>query len=274
MWTSLSPLLVFTVVPHVYAGTVLAVALRKTGGPASWADSAFSWRRFYVLMGWAPLTYLALGLFVSSRYLAMFVVSGIAGVLGELFVSVVWRLFFTVPIWTYSHGAFAAGFSSTLNFLPWAVGAFLFHAVATLVGAGAPVDRYGLLPTLGVSVAALAGGALVSFPAYALARARRLVKPAFSSLGLAALCFPILCAAVALTVLVDWRFLPLMLAFSVVGFVTEYGYGRVMSEFFTRGLWRYNPWPLDHGHASPVSLPLWALGGLFFFFISHALVGT
>lgn len=270
----LDPLVVFTVVPHVYAGTVLAVALRLGASPTSWGDSTFSWRRFYVLMGWAPLTYLTLALLVSWRYLAMFVVCGVAGVVGELIVSVAWRLFFGAPIWTYSHGAFAAGFSSTLNFLPWAVGAFLFHAIALALRAGAWVDGCGLLFAIGVSVTALAGGALVSWPAYALARFVGRAKPALSMRGLAAFCFPILCVAVALAVQVDWRFVPLMLAFSVVGFLTEYGYGRVMSEFFTRGLWRYNPWPLDHGHASPVSLPLWALGGLFFFFIAHALVGS
>jgi hypothetical protein len=67
------------------------------------------------------------------------------------------------------------------------------------------------------------------------------------------------------------RYPLLMLAFSLVGFVTEYAYGRGMSVMFERGLWTYNHWRIDEGHTSFVTLPLWALGGLYFYFIAGAL---
>ena len=62
-----------------------------------------------------------------------------------------------------------------------------------------------------------------------------------------------------------------MAAFAVVGFLTEYGYGRSMSTFFERGLWTYNHWQIDEGHTSFVTFPLWALGGLYFHFIAACL---
>ena len=63
----------------------------------------------------------------------------------------------------------------------------------------------------------------------------------------------------------------LMAACSLVGSVTEYGYGRSMSLFFRDGLWTYNHLEIDGGHTSYVTLPLWALGGLYFHFIAAAL---
>ena len=54
----------------------------------------------------------------------------------------------------------------------------------------------------------------------------------------------------------------------MVGFLTEYAYGRTMSVFFEKSLWRYNHWQIDSGHTSFVTFPLWALGGLYFYFIS------
>ena len=62
-----------------------------------------------------------------------------------------------------------------------------------------------------------------------------------------------------------------MLAFALVGFLTEYAYGRSMAVFFERSLWTYNHWQIDGGHTSFVTLPLWALGGLYFHFISASL---
>jgi hypothetical protein len=273
------PVVVFAVVPHLYAGALLTLALRRD---LPLFGARFSLRRYYALMGWAPLAYLVLALAVDARYLAMLLVCGFAGVAGELIVSALWRGFFGGSIWTYSHGAFAAGFSSTINFLPWAVGAFLFHALTLFVGAGTWLRPLGLAQVVGWGIAALAGGALCTWPVYLALRHRHQRRAGnaapqssfrrLSPTGFAVFCFPIGCLMVVLGTLVDWRLVPLMLAFSVVGFVTEYGYGRLMSELFAQSLWRYNPWPVDGGHASFVSLPLWALGGLFFFVICEALM--
>ena len=74
--------------------------------------------------------------------------------------------------------------------------------------------------------------------------------------------------ALALTALCGPRYGLLMLAFSPLGFITEYAYGRIMSLFFEEPLWRYQHLRIDHGHTSFVTLPLWALGGLYFYLVA------
>jgi hypothetical protein len=233
-------------------------------------DLQFSLRKFYVLMGWAPLAFLVLGLAVDTRYFLLFVVTGIAGILGELLVSVMYRWFFGEPIWTYSYRSLLGGYTSSLNFLPWAVGAFLFHASGRLLGGPAPSGNV-LVSAMTISTIAYAVGLAIVFPLRALttrdpSKPRRFTKASF-----ALFCFPILLVSAALAIWSEPRFAILMLAFGPIGFATEYSYGRSMSFLFERGLWIYNHWKIDSGHTSFVTLPLWALGGLYFYFISACL---
>ena len=251
------PLLLFAAVSNVYAGVVFVGALAL--GSRLLVDTRFSLRRYYLLMGWAPLAFVALGALLDARYLALFVVAGVAGIVGELLVSLLWRGYFHEPIWTYSYRSVLAGYTSTINFLPWAVGALLFVETGRLAG-GEPSLGASLHAML-VSALALAMGLSMSWPARRLTAAR---DGRFSPGALALFCLPIALTAGALGVLCGARYPLLMLAFALVGFVTEYAYGRGMSVFFERGLWKYNHWRIDEGHTSFVTLPLWALGGLYF----------
>src|SRR3954464_10818275 len=98
-FAAFSPLLVLGAVTQVYSLATL-VPLARSGAAVFYAP--FTWRRFYLLMGWAPLTFVTLALTVDVRYLAYFVVAGVAGIAGELLLSVIWRTFFREPIWTYT----------------------------------------------------------------------------------------------------------------------------------------------------------------------------
>jgi hypothetical protein len=254
----LLPAAVFVAVPHVYLGAVLALTVPR--GLERFLDGRFTRRKFYVLMGWVPLCFLAVALVFDLRYLAMLAVCGAAGVVGETIVSIAWQLFFREPIWTYSHGALLSGVTSTLNFLPWAVGAFLFHAAESL----APMPSRG--SPLVVAAASLAATALVVWLPFLCAYRRR-----FSGLAFAVFCAPIFVTAAALGISCGPAYLRLMAMSAGVGFVFEHGYGRAMSVFFGTSLWTYNRWRIDGGHASFASLPLWALGGLYFHFVNRAL---
>ncbi len=257
------PLLVLFLVSNAY-GTALLVGLAFARSRAVF-QSEFTSRKYYLLMGWAPLSYVGLSVFLEPRYGLLFVLAGSLGVLGELLVSVHFRYFFREPIWTYSHRAVLAGYTSTINFLPWAVGALLFHASGRVL---MPDRETSPWPAMFSASLAVAMGVVVSVLLERLTRARRGV---FSLPAFAIFCLPIATVAVALGVLHDVRYVGLMLLFSVVGFATEYAYGRSMSLFFDRALWTYNHWPIDEGHSSFVTFPLWALGGLYFFFIAAAL---
>jgi hypothetical protein len=259
------PLLVFFAVGNLYTFSLMTLGLL---GKADWlVTPRFSPSRFYVLMGWAPLTFLALSALLDPRYLALLLVAGLTGVFGELLVAALWRCFFRVPIWTYSYRSVLGGHSSTLNFLPWAVGALLLHTTGRSAGALLGIERAVARPMMVSALAFLVGLAL----AWALcgvgpARSREFSKPAF-----AVFCLPIALTGLALCVLCDPAWALVMASFSLVGFSTEYGYGRSMSLFFERGLWTYNHWKIDGGHTSFVTLPLWALGGLYFHFIAACL---
>lgn len=259
----LRPLVTFGVWSNLYIVGLSAVSARWFREEL--LSQRFLVPKFYVLMGWVPAGFLGLVAVYDVRYFWLFLWTGVLGVVGELIVSVAWRAFFRVPIWTYSYRSLIQGYTSELNFFPWAVGAFLFHATATMFGAEAPREA----PQLGLEeplTLSLIGGAL-GLLLWPLAFLDRSQRDRFAVWRFALFCGPILGVMVALGSHHP-RYVWLMFLFSVVGFATEYLYGRIMSLFFERGLWEYNHLKIDGGHSSFVTFPLWALGGLYFFYIS------
>lgn len=265
----LAPLLVLALVGHAYTATLLiGCALRRS--PVL-LGTAFSARKYYLIMGWAPLTVVALALLLDARFLLFALLAAVAGILGEILIGLAWSRFFAPPIWTYSYRALLHGRTAAINVLPWIIGALLFLSTGRLLG----VDPRSVAGTasspLWVGAAALAAGTAASWLVLALlwrhdGRARRFTVARF-----AIFCSPIAVTALALAVFCDPRYPLLMVAFSVVGTATEYAYGRSMSLFFERPLWTYHHLQIDGGHSSMVTLPLWALGGLYFFWIAAQL---
>jgi hypothetical protein len=262
MFPPLKAMLVFFVAANAYLLALMGLAALHRG--SFWADQRFSLRKYYLFMGWAPLAFGVLALLVDPRYLLLFVVSGVAGILGELLMSVLWRGFFREPIWTYSHRSVLGGLTSTINFLPWAVGALGFHFMGRLVTWGSDAAAPTLLPVL-VSSAAFVIGCAVAWPSRVATSAR---EGRFTPRAFALFCLPIAATALGLSLFCGPRYLLLMLVFAPVGFFTEYIYGRTMSLFFDPALWTYNHWRIDGGHTSFVTFPLWSLGGLYFWFIA------
>lgn len=264
MFRGAGSLLLFIAASDVYAGVVLSAAAFRYRELLS--GSGFSLRRYYILMGWAPFAFVALGVLLDARYLWLFVLAGFAGIAGEVLVSLLWRCYFHEPIWTYSYRSVLSGYTSTINFLPWSVGALLFVETGRLVQA-TPTLGFSLR-ALSVAIVGLALGLGLAWPARRLTASR---EGRFSGAGLAIFCLPVVSTAAALGLWCGARYPLLMLAFAVVGFVTEYAYGRSMSFVFERGLWTYNHFRIDEGHTSFVTLPLWAVGGLYFYFIAGVL---
>lgn len=258
--------LVVAVSAYGYVGAVSLSALVARRTPF-FLDGRFSWGKFYALMGWVPLSYVGLAAFVDPRYLAFFFVAAVAGIAGEWIVSVVYHRFFGAPIWTYGYGALSGGYTSTLNVLPWAFGALIFQQygrLSALAPAAGPAPWDAIVGT----GAGVIGGAALAWPLRRLTAAR---AHRFSAAGFAVFCAPVLGAAIG-AALVDLGYLGLMAMCSAIGFGAEYAYGRIMSLFFDEPLWRYRHWRIDGGHTSFVTLPLWALGGLYFHLIA-ALLG-
>ncbi len=264
MFRGAGSLLLFMAASDLYGGVVLSAAAVRYRELLT--GTGFSLRRYYILMGWAPFAYLVLATLVDVRYLVLFFVAGVAGIVGEVLVALLWRRYFHEPIWTYSYRSVLSGHTSTINFLPWAVGGLLFVETARLVQG---TTSLGLsLRAVAVSAAAVGAGLALAWPARRFTASR---QGRFSAAGFSLFCLPVATTALALGLLCGARYPLMMLAFSLVGFVTEYTYGRSMSVLFERGLWTYNHWRIDEGHTSFVTLPLWALGGLYFYFIASAI---
>lgn len=258
----LLPPVVIAAAIYGYIGAIAALSVFL--GWRWWFDGRFSLRKFYGLMGWVPVCFALLAVFSGGRYLALFFAAACAGIAGELLVSHAYHRFLGSPVWTYSYGARSSGYTSTLNVLPWAFGGLLFQQLGLVAGLAwpttAPVGE-----VIVVSGAALGAGCLALWP---LRRFTAAAEGRFSIAAFALFCAPIGVVALALTVLCGPRYGLLMLAFSPLGFITEYAYGRIMSLFFEEPLWRYQHLRIDHGHTSFVTLPLWALGGLYFHLVA------
>ena len=254
-------LLALLAVGNLYAcgGLVLIAAGKK-----NWLlERHFELGKFHLLMGWVPLVFIALAVTEDIRFLALFVVGGMAGIVGELLVSFHWRAFFGEPIWLYGPGARVGGMTSILNFLPWAMGTLLFVICGRFVF---QADRTFGAP-VATAAAALVGGLILSTSIRGL---RGKAERKFNGPSFALFCAPIVTTAVALGALHNLKYPTLMLISSLIGFATEYTYGRAMTLFFEEPLWTYQRWPIDNGHSSFVTLPLWALGGLYFHFAAAA----
>lgn len=263
---ALAELGVLVTVTHGY-GLVLVAGATLSGSPLLTGER-FTRAKFYALLGWVPLSFVVLALLHDVRFGLLFFAAGTLGIPSEVLVSLVWRAFFSDPLWTYSYGAVARGFTSRLNFLPWATGGLLFCLAGRWLR---PVlaEPAGF-PTRAAVVfaASLAVGLAVAWPLARFTQARRgeVTKASF-----ALFCFPIALCAASLGALAGPGYLLAMAVFSLLGFATEYGYGRGMRVFFDRGLWTYRPFPIDGGHSSFATFPLWAIGGLFFHFLSRGL---
>jgi hypothetical protein len=256
----LKAMTVFFVATNAYVLALMGVAALHRG--SFWGDQRFSLAKYYLFMGWAPVAFGALALLVDPRYALLFVVAGAAGVAGELIVSVLWRGFFREPIWTYSYRSVLRGYTSTINFFPWAVGALGFHFAGRVLVGDAPPPT--LVPAL-VGGAAFVVGCGLAWPGRRATSAR---DGRFGPAAFALFCLPIVLVAASLALCCGPRYLLLMLLFAPLGFFTEYVYGRTMTLFFDRALWTYNHWRIDDGHSSFVTFPLWSLGGLYFWLIA------
>jgi len=231
----------------------------------------FSVKKYYLLMGWVPFSFLVLTLFLDSRYLVFFFVCGAAGIIGETVVSMIWSRVFDQSIWTYHHLSRINGYTSALNFLPWATGAFIFLITARLLETMSfKIFNVDYSP-YGVSGLAFVSGIILAVLLVVWHTKHTGDEKQFTMGRFLIFCVPIVTTALALCVFCDLKFLILLLAFAVIGNITEYIYGKIINLLFGQCLWTYTYLKIDSGHSSFVNLPLWALGGLYFYLISISL---
>jgi hypothetical protein len=201
---------------------------------------------------WTPLIY--------------FGVFALAGVVGETLVSMWWRIYFAKRFWVYTVETVDHGFTSWLNFIPWAVGGTLYIAALERFFIDPFDEKYASLWAI--------AGALVCILFVLQFGLNRLLRHSsrhyrkVTTLNLFLFYWPI----VAFIVVLAWLYGPVIyeitFLFAFVATTAEYFFGKATEFFISKKLWTYTYLSIDRGHFTLLSVPLFALGGFYFWSIA------
>ena len=261
---------VATIVPHSIIpalGLWLAIVLGYFLFNGSWKFKKFRFSvwHYYILM----LPLLA-GLIISSwqaksvKPLILFIIFALAGVIGEALTDLWWQKFYVRGLWIYNVETVFRRFTSWLNFLPWALGGLLYLNVANrIVG-----DR--IFPSiLPIAMTLLVASVLLQIFLF------NLLKPSASFkfhqarwFNLIVIYLPIVFTVGILARIFGPIIYELALWFAVVGTIAEYLFGKACHIFISKKLWDYTYWSVDSGHFTLLSIPLFCIGGFYFWIIS------
>ena len=106
----------------------------------------YSLKNYYLLM--APVFVVVFVCLLFSDYLSaiFFIISGFAGMIGEIIFSMVWDLFSRRKFWIYLKHPIANQYSSWLDFIPWSLGGLLYLSFSRIL----PLNYIFLILALGL----------------------------------------------------------------------------------------------------------------------------
>ena len=226
----------------------------------------FSTINFLLSMLWVPLGYLVISVVFDYRFSILFLIFGIAGILGETILSFIWNTFIEKSIWTY-RDMILKGYTSYLNFFPWTVGGLIFYTIGY---AYTNFINIKFKSDLRLIIISSVIGLLLSIAIILLTTLTKKIpiKTKFSIKKYLVLCLPIFLTYFNLMIFSNKSYIILIGIFVIIGNITEYIYGKYLAEIFHERFWTYNYLKIDHGHSSFTNLILWGYGGLYFYFIS------
>lgn len=233
----------------------------------------FSETKYYILISGLLVFPLVWGLADSSFLpVAVFIIFGLAGMFGEILFSEWWRSFYEQPFYRYAEDKIVYGYSSTLNFIPWAFGGLL------VLGILHAVDNY--WPVLNFS---FAGSELYTFfvswffAGFALQFMARAVLQYFhpysfkfkkiSALNYLLFCLPFILAVMASGIVFGYHIIFIALIFGIVIAMLEYLFGKVLQFMLGRRLWVYLLLSFDDGHFTPLAIIPFSMVGFYFWMI-------
>lgn len=234
----------------------------------------FSYKNYYVHMIWVVISYLFITIAFDQKYIIYFFLTGIGGMVAETALAVFTDMFFTKSIWEYNDESIIRGYTSKLNFLPWTTGAIIFLSVAKIIGnnnvaifkqISKPYQSIALFGGIAGLIISIIFGIILELNNR---KDNKILDLPFSLKTFFILCIPIFSVYLGLILLKGTKYLLFFFFFAIVGNVTEYFYSIYISKIFGHRLWTYNYLKLDDGHSSITNLPLWSIGGLYFYFIA------
>ena len=223
----------------------------------------FSLNNYYLLMSPFVAAVLFYAASVKSfKPIAAFMIFAIAGVVGETITDIWWQSFFGQRLWVYNVKTLYHRYTSWLNFIPWAVGGTLYTVIANIV---VDYDYPGFELFFLVFMSALVVMQLFLF---------RLFKPTanfkfhnISMLSVVVFYCPIIFIIVFMAWLYGSQIYELALWFALIPTIAEYLFGKATQFFISKKLWDYTYLSVDRGHFTPLSVPLFCLGGFYFWVI-------
>lgn len=248
---------------------ILEVALKRNILRAS----KFSFRHYYFAMAWVPVSYILMTLLIDQKYALLFLIGGLGGIVGETFISITWDIVFEKPIWNYHDKSVINSYTSWVNFLPWATGAFIFLSIGLSFNftSGALFKTelpYYVIAFISGTIGFLLALLVIFIQKNNFESLGRFMNFIFTFPLFLIYCIPVFVMYLSLILFSDWKFLILGPLFAVGGNLTEFFYSRYIAGVFGHRLWTYNYLKIDHGHSSFTNLPLWALGGMWFYMLA------
>jgi hypothetical protein len=263
--TLLSPISILSYIAVWLAVVIIYFLLTGTWKVSRFRFSIFN---YYVMMSAFVLAVIArVYLEDSWQPLIYFLIFAVAGVIGETIVSIWWRLFFTKRFWVYNVETIDHAYTSWLNFVPWAVGGSLYLNVLQRTTTDPFGDAYANLWLIATILCVTFF--LMQFGVFKVTR-RQPYRSAHI-LSLVLFFWPIGALIGALAWIYGPQIYMVAAAFGVIATLAEYLYGKSTEFFISKKLWTYSYGAIDRGHFTPLSIPLFILGGFYFWGIALVL---
>lgn len=201
--------------------------------------------------------------------LITFFAFGVAGMVGETAASLWWYLYFGKRFWEYRIETLFHKYTSWLNLIPWATGGTLFY-LYVLEGLSIHLYAPTYLHFEELFFAVISASIILQ---YILFRVFHGKKKWHTVMVSSALFFfsPIAVVTIVLSLVYGWQILTAAIALGLIAGGAEYLFGKATEYFISKKLWTYTYMTFDRGHFTPLSLPLFALGGFYFWSIARML---
>ncbi len=239
----------------------------------------FSTRNYYVMT--IPFIIPAFLFFIFEGtfiYVFLFLFLAVAGVVGEIMFSFLWKEYFRRPFWKYSVSTIINKFSSWLNFLPWGFGGFLFlyteRFYVNYIGNG--IDVVVLRENIFFVITQVI---LIFFIFLLFFRIvikelvlrhfkRGRIKNKKIRVGIKYVYFIAPFLLIGLILPINYLdYFCLFLLFGVTAFFAEYGFGKMSKLIIGKKLWKYDYLTVDDRHTTPLNIIPFGFGGYYFLFL-------
>ncbi len=244
----------------------------------------FSFRNYYIMTFPFLIPVILYSFFEGTiLYIYVFACFSIAGVVGEIIFSFLWKEYFRKPFWEYSVSGIVNNFSSRLNFIPWGFGGFLFLSIERFYNyhISDGVNIIILEENLSFIVTQIILLFFVHLLFFKIV-GRELVLKFFKKGKIKSkniritikyiyfIILLLLMGAILPVGYVDYFFL--FCLFGVGAFLAEYLFGKMSKIIIGKKLWHYNYLTIDNNHTTPLNIFPFGFGGYYFLLVFLMLI--